>query len=157
MSCLALQRNISNCLVLIPHRQLGNYLLTTGESYGQTAQHIHKILYRSMFDTYQHIDNSLGPRIASCSMHVVVIYFEKQCLTGVENLAQSPAGRTDMRETPATKAVDAADAGECPETCVLGLLKLSLPKKKSSEHQLACIAYCYPRSERSHEIHPMSS
>ena len=35
----ALKNNSSNCLVLIPHRQLGNCLLGTGESYGMTAQH----------------------------------------------------------------------------------------------------------------------
>ena len=35
----ASQSNISNCLVLILHRQLGNYLLSIGESYGPTAQH----------------------------------------------------------------------------------------------------------------------
>ena len=36
----ALNSNSSNCLVLILHRQLGNYLLCTGESYGPTAQHM---------------------------------------------------------------------------------------------------------------------
>ena len=36
----ALQSNSSTCLVLILHRQLGNYLLSTGESYGLTAQHM---------------------------------------------------------------------------------------------------------------------
>ena len=50
---LALQSNSCNSLVLIPHRQLGNFLLNAGESYGPAAQHKCKILYRSMFDTYQ--------------------------------------------------------------------------------------------------------
>ena len=36
----ALQSNSSNCLVLILHRQLGNYLLGTGKNYGPTAQHM---------------------------------------------------------------------------------------------------------------------
>ena len=36
----ALQSNSSNCLVLILHRQLGNYLRSTGESYGPTAEHM---------------------------------------------------------------------------------------------------------------------
>ena len=36
----ALQSNSSNCLVLILHKQLGNYLLSTEESYGPTAQHM---------------------------------------------------------------------------------------------------------------------
>ena len=36
----ALQSNSSNCLELIPHRQLGNYLLSTGEHYNLTAQHM---------------------------------------------------------------------------------------------------------------------
>ena len=44
----ALQSSISNCLVLIPHRQLGS----SGKSYGLTALHIHKTLNKSMFDTY---------------------------------------------------------------------------------------------------------
>ena len=35
-----LQSNSSNCLVLIPHRQMGNYLPVTGESYSPTAQHM---------------------------------------------------------------------------------------------------------------------
>ena len=35
----AFQSNSSNCLVLILHRQLGNYLLGTGKSYGTTAKH----------------------------------------------------------------------------------------------------------------------
>ena len=37
---LALQNNSSNCLVLILHRQLGNYLLSTGESYGPTTHYM---------------------------------------------------------------------------------------------------------------------
>ena len=36
----ALQGNSSNCLVLILHRQLGNYLLHTGESYHLWAKHM---------------------------------------------------------------------------------------------------------------------
>ena len=39
---LAFLNNSSKCLVLVPHRQLGNYLLIIGESYGPTPQHIHK-------------------------------------------------------------------------------------------------------------------
>ena len=42
-----------SCLVLILYRQLGNCLRTTGESYSLKAQHIHKTLYKSMFETYQ--------------------------------------------------------------------------------------------------------
>ena len=47
---LALQSNSSNCLVLIPHWQLGNYLLGTG---GELQPNICKTIYKSMFDTYQ--------------------------------------------------------------------------------------------------------
>ena len=36
LSGLAMQSNSSNCLVLISHRQLGNYLVGTGKSYGPT-------------------------------------------------------------------------------------------------------------------------
>ena len=63
---LALQSNISNCLVLILHTQLGNYLLITGESYCQTAKHIHRTLCKSMFDTYQ-VNYSLRLRTAHCT------------------------------------------------------------------------------------------
>ena len=59
---LALQNNSSSCLVLILHRQLGNYLLSSGETYGLTAQHICKTLYRSVLDTYQQVDFSLKPK-----------------------------------------------------------------------------------------------
>ena len=45
----SLQDNSSNCLVLIPHRQLGNYLLCTWESCGQTAQH-------SLFLQFSHVE-----------------------------------------------------------------------------------------------------
>ena len=40
----AFQSNSSNCLVLIPQRQLGNYLLTTVESFGLTSQHLQDCL-----------------------------------------------------------------------------------------------------------------
>ena len=36
----ALKSNSSNFLLLIPHRQLGNYLLSTGKGYGPTTQHM---------------------------------------------------------------------------------------------------------------------
>ena len=49
----------SNCLVVIQHRQLGNYLLSIGESYGLKIQQIFKTLYKSIFDTYQQVDCSL--------------------------------------------------------------------------------------------------
>ena len=56
----------SNCLVLIPHGQLGNHLPGTGESYGPIVQHIHKNLYRSMLDTYWYDDYSLKPKTTYC-------------------------------------------------------------------------------------------
>ena len=40
------QSKSSNSLVLILHRKLDNYLLSTGESYNLRAQNIHKTLYR---------------------------------------------------------------------------------------------------------------
>ena len=52
---LAFQNNNANCLVLILHRQLGNYLLDTRESYGNTVQHILKTYNKSMFDTCQQV------------------------------------------------------------------------------------------------------
>ena len=47
-------------------QQLGNYLLSTGEIYGQTTPHICKTLYRSMFDTYQQDNYSVRPRTVHC-------------------------------------------------------------------------------------------
>ena len=41
---IALQSNSSNCLMLIPQKQLRNYMLSNGETYGLTAQHVHKTL-----------------------------------------------------------------------------------------------------------------
>ena len=38
LSGLTLQRDSFKCLVQIPHWQLGNYLLSTRESYGPTAK-----------------------------------------------------------------------------------------------------------------------
>ena len=51
--------NISNCLMLILHRQLGIYLLNTGDSYDLTAQQIHNYI-KSMFETCKWVDYSLG-------------------------------------------------------------------------------------------------
>ena len=39
LSGLALQGSSSNCLVLMPQRQLGNCLLSTAESYGPTDKY----------------------------------------------------------------------------------------------------------------------
>ena len=58
---LAFESNRSNCLVLILHKQMGNYMLSTVETYGLTTQHTYQILYRSMFDAYQQVDYSLSP------------------------------------------------------------------------------------------------
>ena len=44
LSGLALQSNDSNCLVLIPYRQLGKDLLSTRGSYDLTSQHICKTI-----------------------------------------------------------------------------------------------------------------
>ena len=41
----ALHSNSSNCLVLILHREMGNYLLGTGESYGPTYARFPNLLY----------------------------------------------------------------------------------------------------------------
>ena len=62
----------------------------------------HNTLYKSMFDTYQqYVTYSLRPRTAHCMQSwcqsVVVIYVEKQCLAGVETLAQPPTCRMDAR------------------------------------------------------------
>ena len=56
MSGLPVQSSSSNCVVLISHRQLGNDLFGTGRT---TAQHVHKTLYKTVFDTYQKVDYSL--------------------------------------------------------------------------------------------------
>ena len=78
---LNLQRNSSNCPVLILHIQLGNYLLHTGESYCLTAQQIHKTL-GSMFDIYPHAEysqrSSTGHCVESWCWSIVMMYMEKQ-------------------------------------------------------------------------------
>ena len=61
-----LQSNSSNCLVLIPYRHLGNYLLSAVKIYGPTAQHVHKTFYRSMLETYKQVDYSPKPRTVYC-------------------------------------------------------------------------------------------
>ena len=80
MLVFALQSNSSNCLMEILHRQLGNYLLNTGETYGPTYPQDF-VSYRSMFDTYQQVDYSPRPMIAYCNEHwcqsVAVRYVEK--------------------------------------------------------------------------------
>ena len=95
--------NSSNCLVLILQRKLGNYLLYAGESCGPTAQHIHKPLYQSMFDTKKEVDYSLRPRRVCCT--------ESWC----------PSVILDTMETPATKAI--APSRVPRDTCVIALPK----------------------------------
>ena len=77
---LALQSNSSKHLVLILHRQLGNYLLSTRESYSLTVQHIHKTSCKSMFDTYQQGDYLLRHMTTCCTrswcQSVVLVYVE---------------------------------------------------------------------------------
>ena len=65
LSGLTLHSNNSRCLVLIPHRKFGSYLLNTMESCGLTTQHIHNTLHKSIFDTQQQPDYSLRPRTVS--------------------------------------------------------------------------------------------
>ena len=75
---------------------------------------------------------------------VVVIYVEKQCLAGLETLAQPPACRMDTRETPAAKA--AAPQRVPGAICALAALKTFLTQE---ENVLACIAYFNPK-QRGH-------
>ena len=49
LSGFALQSNSTNCLVLKLHRQLGNYLLDTGDSYGLTGQHLQDFIKVSVW------------------------------------------------------------------------------------------------------------
>ena len=46
LSGFALHSNGSNCLILILYRQLGNYLLSIGNSFDIKAKHIHKTSYK---------------------------------------------------------------------------------------------------------------
>ena len=119
-------------LVLIPHRQMGHYLLGTGKA---TAQHICKMSYRLMLDTYQQADYSLRPTTACCTnswcWSVVVMYVEKYYLAGAETLAESPACRMNTMKTLATKTVNTIPLQRYPETYVPSqYLELSLPKMK---------------------------
>ena len=56
---LLLQSCSSRCLVLILHRELGSYFLSTRKGYSPTLLHIHKTYNESMFDMYQQIVYSL--------------------------------------------------------------------------------------------------
>ena len=65
----------------ILYRKVGNHLLTPRQNYGLTVQHVHKILYRSMFDTHQQVDYSLKNKTAHCMESwcqcIVIMYFKK--------------------------------------------------------------------------------
>ena len=79
----------------------------------------------------------------SWCISIVVMYGEKECLAGVETLAQSPACRMDTRETLAAKAAEAAAPQSEPrDICALATTELSLPKTKRFYHTQACAAYC---------------
>ena len=60
---------------------MANYLISAGESYGPTGQHIRETLSKSIFDSYQQVDYSVKHQTACCMeswlQSVVVIYFEK--------------------------------------------------------------------------------
>ena len=139
---LAPQSNSSNCIVLIPHRLLGNYLLGTRNSYSLPAQHICKTLYKSMFDTYQPISHSLRPRKAcwteSWCQSIVVIYVEK-----VSSWSRnSPAYRMGTGETPATKALDGAASHRVPRYIgVLAIIKTFLTQEEiiSAHTGMCCL------------------
>ena len=114
-------------------QQLGDYSLSTGESYGPTAQHTHMTEYKSMFDTYQGKTYSLRPSRAwyteSWCRSVVEMYGENQCLASIETLAQSPAHRMDTRETPAAKTAEAAAPRENLETCFSNTKNFPYPRR----------------------------
>ena len=115
---LALQRESSNCLVLIPHRQLGNYLLSTGDSYNLTAHHIHMTLYKSMFDNYQQVEYLLRPRTVHST--------ESMCKCVVVTCVEWTPGKHQI-----PKLLTLQHLREHLDTYVLQqCLKPSLPKKK---------------------------
>ena len=61
----------------------------------------------------------------------------------------------DTRETPAAKAAEAATPQRQPrDICALATQRTFLTQE---EMVLANAAYCYPKIEKSHVIHPASS
>ena len=82
----------------------------------------------------------------------------KQCLAGVETLVQSPACTMDTRETPATKAEEAAAPQREPRIiCALATQRTFLTQE---EMVLAQTGLCCPllhKKEKSHAIHQASS
>ena len=128
-----------------------------------TAQHIHKTLHKSMFDTYQQVSYSLRPRTACCTgiwyQSAVVIYVEKYCLAGEESLAYSPAFRMDAKELQPPKLQMPQYPREDPEMCVLAILKTLLTQKEIilAHTDMSCLLLPQKKTERLHKIHKTSS
>ena len=113
---LALQSNSSNCHANT--KQWWSYLLSIREIYNPTVHYLDNTLYKSMYDTYPQTDFSLRPSkalwMASWSQSLLAMYVEKQHPPWVETLAQSSTCRMDTRETPDSKATNAAAPHRVP-------------------------------------------
>ena len=132
LSGLALQCNSSNCLVLIMHRQCGETICSVMGN-GVTQQHYisARLLYRSMFGTYQQDEYSLRLRTVHCieslCSSVVVMHVEKYCLAGRDTPAKAPASSMDTSEMPATKAANiTAPQRVSRDTCAFAIPKTLL-------------------------------
>ena len=158
----ALQSNSYNCLVLILHRQLGSYLLGTGESYHPTAQTYTRLDISQCLILTKRRPTHCGSAqhaVQSWCQSVVVMLGEKQCLAGVEMLAQSPTSRMDTRETPATKAVEvAAPQREPRDICALATQRTFLTQEEMVLAQTGLCCLLLPIKEKSHtqsiRLHP---
>ena len=123
-----------NCPVFIPHRQLGIYFLDTKDSYSLTCARI-------SVSQCSALTNKLATHVTEFQCwSVVVIYVEVS--SWVETLVQSPACKMNTRETPATKAADAAGPQRVyKDLCALTILKTPLSQEEIILEQSGM---CYP-------------
>ena len=138
--------NSSNCLVLIMHRQLGNYMLGTRESYGLVAQHICKTLHiiqgftlTNRFLTYQGLRQpaALNPGVNPLYWYMLKnsVWLEKKCW----DLYQPTGWILGRHQPPIPQHPE-----EYPKTFEpKQYLKPSWPKRKLFWHTQAYAVYYY--------------
>ena len=98
LQAFALQTKSSNCLVLIPLGQLGNYLLGPGRSYGLPAQHICKTLQKTVFNPYQQIPYSLKTHNSMLLRILVPICGSNICLKIVPSWSRNSGPGTCLQD-----------------------------------------------------------
>ena len=125
----------SNCLVLISHRQLGNCLLSTVESYGLTAQYLQNFIWVNVwFLPTNWLHTKAHGKVLNWILVLLCgsdIFWKIKCISWVWTLVQSPACRIDTMEMPVNKATDAATPWRVPRhICALAILKTFLTKEE---------------------------